>query len=229
MEAYAADARFYLALAAIALAVQAILAYALGNAQNAALYLAGANIVVDAFLSGCVSVGVAARMAESERPWRAIVVWVARRGWAIVFVDVVTWLVHELTYDLIFGDAATTGYYLLVLPTLVLWGSLLFADVIASIDETTPAPALPGLSLLQSIALSWRGRNLWRVTLLAAVTIPAMMVPMLLDDLMKAHGFPMHGFWSSIPFDAIVVGPYQALFTVVYLNARRVSSGSRPG
>lgn len=135
-------------------------------------------------------------------------------------MDVVAWLVHELTYDLIFGDAATTGYYLFVLPTLVIWGSLLFADVIASIDEQTPLPALPGLALLQSIALSWRGRNLWRVTVLAAVTLPAIMLPILLDDFMKTHGIAMHAFWSSTPVDALVVGPYQAVFTAFYLNSR---------
>lgn len=227
LEAYRSDLRFYLVLLIAAFAVQALVALPLGASDAAQWWLQAANLAADAFLAGCVSVGVAARMREEPLSPRAIISRIARRWWAIALVDLIVWLIRALTFGFVFGGVDATGYYMLVLPTLVLWGSLLCADVIASIDEDTPPVALPGFALIRSILLSWKSRNLWRVTLLSAMTVPALMLPMVLDDVLKLHGVPLHGFWSSIPLDALLVGPYQALFTVFYLDLRVRSERER--
>lgn len=218
LAAYAANARLYLGVAACAFVLQAIAALPFGAVPGADLALQAVNLSADAFLAGCVSIGVAARLRDETVAPRAILGRVARRWWAIALVDLVVWLIRALTFDSVFGDAEATGYYLLVLPTIVLWGTLLCADVIVSIDDESPAPALPGLALLRSIALSFRTRNLWRVSLVSLMTIPATMLPMILDDALRLHGVPAHAFWSSIPLDAILTGPYQALFAVFYLD-----------
>jgi hypothetical protein len=220
LEAYGVDLRFYLTLALAAFAGQALVGLAGASLPGADLWLQGANLAVDAFLAGCVSVGVAARLQDAPVSPRWILSRIARRWWAIAFVDLVVWLIRALTFDSVFGGLQATGYFTFAIPTLVLWGSLLFADVVASIDDTIPAPALPGLALLQSLLLSWRLRNLWRVGVLSLMTVPALMLPMILDDALKLHAVPMHAFWASIPLDALLVGPYQALFTVFYLDLR---------
>jgi len=217
-EAYWADLRFYFALAIAAFAFQAAIGLPLGNVPGAEWWLEAANLATDAFVAGCVSVGVAARLRDEPLPPRAILARVARRWWAIVFVDLIVWLIRLLTFGFVFGGLEATGYYTLVLPTLVLWGSLLCADVIASIDDETPLPALPGLALVRSVVLSLNRRNLGRVTILSVITVPAVMLSMVLDDVFKMHGVPLHTFWSSIPLDALLVGPYQALFAVFYLD-----------
>ncbi len=219
-EGYTGDLRFYLALALAAFAAQAIIALPLGSAPGAAWWLQGANLAVDAFLAGCVSVGVAARTRDEPLSIGAILKRIARRWWAIVLVDLIVWLIRALTFGYVFGGLEATGYYTLVLPTLVLWGGLLCADVIASLDDETAPVALPGYALLRSLMLSWRPSNLLRVTLLSVMTVPALMIPMVLDDVLRLHGIRLHEFWSSIPVDAALIGPYQALFTVFYLDLR---------
>jgi hypothetical protein len=68
--------------------------------------------------------------------------------------------------------------------------------------------------------LSWRLRSLWRVLILSFMTVPALMLPMILDDVLRLQAVPMHTFWASIPLDALLIGPYQALFTIFYLDLR---------
>jgi hypothetical protein len=51
------------------------------------------------------------------------------------------------------------------------------------------------------------------------------MIPMVLDDVFRLHGIPLHEFWSEIPVDAVLVGPYQALFTVFYFDLRNRAAG----
>jgi hypothetical protein len=227
LEAYRADLRFYLALALGAFALQAIVALPFHAIEGAQWWLQGINLAADAFLAGCVSVGVAGRLRDEPLAPGAILARIARRWWAIVLVDLIVWLIRVLTFDFVFGDAEATGYYLFVLPTLVLWGGLLSADVIASLDDETPPAALPGFALLRSAMLSWRSGNLVRVTLLSAMTLPALMLPMVLDDFFRLHGVPVHDFWSSIPLDALLAGPYQALFTVFYVDLRNRTDRGR--
>jgi hypothetical protein len=212
-------------LALAAFAVQAIVALPLGSVAGAAWWLQGANLAVDAFLAGCVSVGVAGRIDDEPLSPQTIVRRIARRWWAIAFVDLIVWLLRALTFEFVFGGPEATGYYALALPTLVLWGGLLSADVIASLDERTPPVALPGFALLQSMILSWRLGTLLRVLLLSVMTVPALMIPIVLDDVLRLHGIPQHEFWSSIPIDAALAGPYQALFTVFYFDLRNRAAG----
>jgi hypothetical protein len=222
---YAGDVRFYVALALAAFAIQAAIALPLGTTPAAAWWLQGANLMLDAFIAGCVSVGVAARIFDEPLSPRIILRRILHRWWAIVLVDLIVWLIRLLTFEFVFGGLEATGYYTLVLPTLLLWGGLLSADVIASIDDHTPLPALPGLALLQSVMLSWRPSAMLRVLLLSAMTIPALMIPMVLDDVLRLHGIPLHEFWSEIPVDAVLIGPYQALFTVFYFDLRNRAAG----
>jgi len=220
LEAYGGDARFYLSLAVCAFVVQAVVGLPLGGSAAAQWWLQGLNLIADAFLAGCVSIGVAARLREEPLSAREIVERAVRRWWAIVAVDLVVWFVRALTFDFVFGSVEATGYYTMTLPTLVVWGTFLSADVIAAIDERTPLPALPGYALWSSLMLSWRRGNLARVTLLSIMTVPALMLPMVLDDVLRLHAIVRHDFWSSIPVDALLTGPYQALFTVFYLDLR---------
>lgn len=217
---YGSDWRLYLALALAAFCVQGIVALVAGRSDQSDLYVQVANLGVDAFLAGCVSIGVAARMRDEPRPHATILAQAARRWWAIALVDLVVWLVRAFSFDAVFGGLEDTGYGLFAIPTLAIWGTLLFADVIASIDEETPPAALPGFALVRSVVIACARNNLWRVTLLSAMTLPAIMLPMVLDDALRIHGVAGHAFWSSIPVDALLIGPYQALFTVFYFDLR---------
>lgn len=185
-----------------------------------ALVTVALNVALDAFLAGTVTISVAAHLAGEEIETSSLLALVARRWWAIALVDLVAWLIHAYTFASIFGSPDETGYGLFALATVVIWGSLLYADVIASLDGQTPPAAVPGFALLRSIALALRLRNLLRTLILSAMTLPAIMLPMILGDVLRARGLPLAEFWSEIPLDALLVGPYQALFTVFYLDLR---------
>jgi hypothetical protein len=193
---------------------------ALPNKDVAALIEQGVNVGVDAFLSGAVTIGIAARLTDEELSRTSLLRIVARRWWTIFAVDLVAWLIHAYTFSSIFGGPDDTGYGLFSLATVIIWGSLLYADVIASLDGQTPPAAVPGFSLLRSIGIALRLPNLLRTVLLSAMTLPATMLPLLLGDVLKAHGVPLYDFWANTPLDALLTGPYQALFTVFYLDVR---------
>ena len=186
IEAYAARAPFYLSLALAIFAIQGVVTFALQALPNkdvAALIEQGVNVGVDAFLSGAVTIGIAARLTDEELSRTSLLRIVARRWWTIFAVDLVAWLIHAYTFSSIFGGPDDTGYGLFSLATVIIWGSLLYADVIASLDGQTPPAAVPGFSLLRSIGIALRLPNLLRTVLLSAMTLPATMLPMLLGEM----------------------------------------------
>jgi len=186
------------------------------------------SIIVDSLLAALVTIGVFTDIRDGERLTDRAVATGAFERWGIVaavttLVDIVTFW----TSGAVFGPPEATAYGFLILPLVVLWGSLAFASVIAAIDEKT-APGLLILSSIgRSVTLAFARQNLGRLTVLAIAAVLPALIETVLSDQLELRKVAAWQFIANIPIDALVSGPLQAVFTVFYLDFVRRSAGPR--
>lgn len=227
LRAYRRRFRLFFGTAFAGLILEAIIA---GLRPGDIGFFYAGSIIVDSLLAALVSIGVVADMREGDRLTDRNIAEGALGRWGIVaavttLVDIVTFT----TSDAVFGPPESTGYGFLILPIIVLWGSVSFASVIAAIDEKTPAGLLIIGSIGRSISLALARQNLGRLTALALVAVLPMLVEGVLSDQLALRKVAAWQFIANIPIDALVTGPLQAVFTVFYLDFVRRSGGPRGG
>jgi hypothetical protein len=175
-----------------------------------------------------VTIGVMADLRDGERLTDGAVIKLALSRWGIVAA--VTTLVEIVTFATsgsVFGPPEATAYGFLILPIVVLWGSVSFATVIAATDEKTAPSLLILASIGRSISLAFSRQNFGRLAALAVVAVLPSLIESVLSDQLELRKVAAWQFVANIPIDALVTGPLQAVFTIFYLDFVRRSSNPR--
>lgn len=217
LEAWGARWPLYLAIAVACLGIQIAVAYIARFNENAVLI---SNSIVDGYATAFFTIAIAAQRQEVKASAaevaraalrRAPVVTVVYFGIQIVIASFLPW---------IFGTADEVMYGLGVLPTLLVFGMMYLASVIACLDTTRPAWAQPGFAILRGLLFARSWANVWRLMVGGAIIVVAFMLQWLLAQYLAQHGMPtaQNNFWSGIPVDALVLGPTQAFFTYLYMD-----------
>jgi hypothetical protein len=225
LRAYRRRFALYFGTAVAGLIAEAIAAWL--EPKNLGFLYAG-SIVVDALISALVTLGVVSDIREGDRLGDRAVAGRAIERWGIVAV--VTALVEFVifsTSDAVFGSPEATGFGFLILPIVVIWGSLSFATVIAALDDKTPLGVLAFSSIGRSFSLAVARQNFGRLTMLALVAVLPTLVENVLAHQLELRKVAGSLFIANIPIDALVTGPLQAIFTIFYLDFVRRSSGPR--
>jgi hypothetical protein len=210
--------RLYALLALIALAVE----YAVDILVLAdpGLFI-GLDIVLGAFLAATVSIGVAYDLAHKDADWSTVVIAASLRWGVVAVVLAVDWLLQWLFEPYLFLSPDQTGYGVLLLPFIVLWGAVWIASVVAAIEPVKSRLTLPLLALGRGLAVSARFVNLGRLIMLSVImTLPLLAEQLLLVQL-QSHGAADAFFWANVPLDVLSLGPLQALATVFYVDFLR--------
>lgn len=226
VRAYRRRFALYFGVAFAGLILEAIIAYVRPGDEG---FFQAGSILVDSFVSALVTLGVVADMRPDERPADAALAGTALGRWGIVAV--VTMLVDIVTIftsSSVFGSPQDTAYGFLVLPIVVAWGSLGFATVIATLDDKTAPQLLIFASIGRSISLALARQNVGRLIALALVAVLPVLVQSVLTDQLHLRKVAAWEFIGSIPIDALLCGPLQAVFTIFYLDfLRRTGAASK--
>jgi hypothetical protein len=208
----------YATLAIAAFAVQLFVDLAVMQDTGLAL---GLNIVVGSFVAAAVSIGVAFDIARKDADWSTIFNAAALRWGVVVVVGLAGVLVQDLFLANVFLPPDQTGYGLLLVPLIVLWGAVMMASVVAAIDPAKSRLTLPGVALAKGIVVSLQFANLGRLMLFSLIAALPLVAEVLLRQFLVTRGVPEVDFWAGIPIDAVSVGPLQALATVFYIDFLR--------
>jgi hypothetical protein len=208
----------YATLAIAAFAVQVFVDLAVMQDTGLAL---GLNIVVGSFVAAAVSIGVAFDIAHKDADWSTIFNAAALRWGVVVVVGLVGVLVQDLFLANVFLPPDQTGYGLLLVPLIVLWGAVMMASVVAAIDPAKSRLTLPAVALAKGIVVSLQFANLGRLMFFSLIAALPLVAELLLRQYLVTRGVPEVDFWSGIPIDAISIGPLQALATVFYIDFLR--------
>jgi hypothetical protein len=215
---YAQRFPFYALLAMLALLVQVVIDLVVLLDPGLSI---GLDIVLGSFLAAAVSIGVTFDLTGKAADWNRIVTAASLRWGVVTVVNLVAFFVFELFGPYLTLPPAQSGYGLLLLPFVILWGAVTIATVVAA---TEPAPSrltLPLLALGKALAVSTRFVNLGRLLLFSAL----LNVPVIAEILVGAYLTKLHvanvTFWSQVPIDMIATGPFQALATVLYVDFLR--------
>ena len=176
--------------------------------------------IVDAFPTAFVTIDVAARFREEPHPLgdvfrRALIRWPI-----VAVVLILIAFIQSPVFLWMFGSAEQTVYGVLILPALAVMGILGITTAIASIDESLPLVALPGYAFVRAFFIAGIWPNLGRLTFAGAMLAVPIMLQILLQRWLTAHGFSegLAFFWASVPVDALTLAPFQAFFTLLYLD-----------
>jgi hypothetical protein len=215
---YARRFTLYILLAVFALAVEYVVDVL--TLQDAGLVV-GLDIVVGAFLAATVSIGIAFDLARKDADWSTIVAAASLRWGVVAIIGLVGYLLLCLFAPFFSLPPDQTGYGLLLLPFIVLWGAVWIAQVAAAIEPAKSRLTLPLRALGKGLTVSVRFVNLGRLLVLSVVLILPFLAETVLLAQMQTRGIPDGWFWASIPIDAFTLGPLQALATVFYVDFLR--------
>jgi hypothetical protein len=215
---YARRAPLYLALAAIAIAVQYVVDVLLPHTDGLVIGLA---IIVDAYFIAAVSIGVAFDLAGKPADWSTVLL-AANQRWGVVsVVSLIYQFVFFYLEPNVFGSPDDTGYGLLILPIVVFWGAISLAQVVAAIEPVKSQLTLPMLALGKGMAVGLKWTNLGRLVLLSMIVVLPTFADGVLSQVFLLHHVRDAAFWSGIPIDELTLGPIQALSTVFYVDFLR--------
>ncbi len=181
----------------------------------------GLNIIVGSFLVATVSIGVAFDLTSKDADWSTIVTAASLRWGVVAVVCLVGYVVFLLFEPYMTLPPEETGYGLLLLPFIVLWGAVWIAQVVAAIEPAKSRLTLPLRALGKGLAVSVRFVNIGRLLLLSLTMSLPLFAENVLFGTLQAHGVPQAVFWASYPIDAFSTGPLQALATVFYIDFLR--------
>ena len=208
----------YGSLAFFAFAVQVLVDLAVMQDTGLAI---GLNIVVGSFVAAAVSIGVAFDVARKDADWSTIFNAAALRWGVVAIVCGIAYIIEQLFWPQVFLPPEETGYGLLLVPFVLLWGAVFMAQVVAAIDPAKSRLTLPFVALAKGLIVSVQLVNLGRLMMFSVLlTLPLIGELLLFAPMMQAR-IPDAWFWSQVPLEAIVVGPLQALATVLYIDFLR--------
>jgi hypothetical protein len=215
---YARRLPFYAVLALLAIGVQYVVDVEVLPDFG---LMVGLEIVLQAFLAACVSIGVAFDLAGKEADWSRIMTAASLRWAAVTLMLVIGWLVQELYGPYIGLSPDQTGYGLLFLPFIMISGVVTLASVVAAIEPTQSRMRLPLIALGKALSVSAQFVNLGRLLVLSVLLILPLLAEIWLSLTLASHHFANLDFWSNIPLDMITLGPLQAIATVFYVDFLR--------
>jgi hypothetical protein len=181
----------------------------------------GLEVVVSAFLAACVSIGIAFDLAGKEADWSRIMTAASLRWGVVTLILLLAVFVQWLYVPYVLLPPEDTGYGLLLLPFIVLWGAVSLASVVAAIEPTQSRLRLPFVALGKALAVSLQFVNLGRLIVLSVLLTLPLFAELLLEMYLRAHAVPNVEFWSAIPSDMIALGPLQAIATIFYVDFLR--------
>jgi hypothetical protein len=209
---------FYALLAILALAVQFVVDMLVMLDTG---LLIGLDIIIGAFLAASVSIGVAFDLAGKEADWSRIMTAASLRWGAVAVISLLGFFVCQLFVPYLTLPPTQTGFGLLLLPFVVLWGGVTMATVVAAIEPTKSRLTLPLVALGKGLGVSARFVNLGRLMVFAVLLTLPLIAEILLGAFLTLRGVGNVAFWSDIPIDMITLGPLQALATVFYVDFLR--------
>jgi hypothetical protein len=214
---YVRRINLYGSLAFLAFAVQFMVDLAVMQDTGLAI---GLNIVVGSFVAAAVSIGVAFDVARKDADWSTIFNGAALRWGVVAIVCGIAYLIEQLFWPQVFLPPEETGYGLLLVPFVLLWGAVFMAQVVAAIDPAKSRLTLPFVALAKGLVVSAQFVNLGRLMMFSVLlTLPLIGEQLLYTPMLTR--IPDAWFWSQVPLEAIVVGPLQALATVLYIDFLR--------
>ena len=215
---YARRAGLYIALAAVALAIQYVVGVWLPHSDG---LITGLGIIVDAYFVGAVSIGVAFDLAGKPADWSTVLL-AAHERWGVVSIVALAYsFCFWILAPNVFGAPADTGFGFLILPIVVFWGAVSLGQVVAAIEPVKTQLTLPFLAIGKGMAVAFRWPNLGRLVLLSLVIVLPTVGTAFLGGVLMHHHVHDATFWSNVPLDALTVGPVQALSTVFYVDFLR--------
>jgi hypothetical protein len=215
---YVRRINLYASLAFAAFAVQVVVDLAVMQDTGLAI---GLNIIVGSFVAAAVSIGVAFDVARKDADWSTVFNAASLRWGVVAIVCGIAYLVQQLFWPQVFLPPEQTGYGLLLVPFVLLWGAVFMAQVVAAIDPAKSRLTLPFVALVKGLVVSAQFVNLGRLMMFSVLLTLPLIAELLLYAPMQSRGIPEAWFWSQVPLDAIVIGPLQALATVLYIDFLR--------
>ncbi len=183
--------------------------------------IAGLDIIIGAFIAAGVSIGVAFDVARKEADWSTVVAAASLRWGVVAIVALVGYAVLWVFGPFLALPPDETGYGLLLLPFVVLYGAIWIAQAVAAIEPAHTRLTLPLRALGKGLTVSGRFANLGRLLIFSVVVvIPALAETVLLEQFL-ARGVANAWFWANVPLDVITIGPLQAIATVFYIDFLR--------
>jgi hypothetical protein len=215
---YARRFPFYALLTLLAIGVQYIV-----DAQvmlDSGL-LIGLDVVVGAFLAASVSIGVAFDVAGKEADWSRIMTAASLRWGVVTLISLIALFLQWLFIPYVFLPARDTGYGILLLPFIVLWGAVSLGTVVAAIEPTKSRLRLPLIALGKALSVSAQFVNLGRLMVLSVLLSLPLFAEILLGAYLKSRNIGDLDFWSGVPIDMLTLGPLQAIATLFYIDFLR--------
>ena len=114
-----------------------------------------------------------------------------------------------------------TGYGLLLLPFIVLWGAVTLASVVAAIEPAPSRLRLPFIALGKALSVSAQFVNLGRLIVLSVLMTIPLFAEFCCRRTCARTTYPTSTFWADIPIDMLALGPIQAIATVFYVDFLR--------
>jgi hypothetical protein len=215
---YARRFPFYALLTLIAIAVQYVV-----DAQvmlDSGL-LIGLDVVIGSFLAASVSIGVAFDVAGKEADWSRIMTAASLRWGVVTLIALIALFLQWLFLPYVLLPADDTGYGLLLLPFIVLWGAVSLGTVVAAIEPTKSRLRLPLIALGKALTVSAQFVNLGRLMVLSVLLSLPLFAELLLGSYLKSRNVGDLDFWSGVPIDMLTLGPLQAIATLFYIDFLR--------
>jgi hypothetical protein len=178
------------------------------------------NCIVDGYATAFFTIAIAAQRQEVKASVAEIARAALARSFNVTIVYFAIQIVIWAFAPWIFGNAEEMAYGLGVLPTLIVFGMMSIATVVATLDTSRPNYMQPGFAILRGIMFARSWANIWRLGVGGAIVIIPMMLEQLLEQYLAHHGIPasQNIFWANTPIDALVLGPTQAFFTYLYMD-----------
>jgi hypothetical protein len=224
---YLERAPLYLALAALAFAIDALVQ--LLTPDRFAPHIAG-MIVGDALVIATIALGIGTRAAATTASAAklleaAVVRWGDVAGASGLATLIAFTLVQRAALPI---PADGPLGYLAAPPAWLLMGALAMAGPVTALGHDRPILAiLTGLG--RALALSLRFVNLGRLALVAVAVMAVIVMQTALGYALVAQHAAHVNFWADAPLDALTVGPLTALQATFALDfARRVGRLGAP-
>ncbi len=217
VELYVLRWQLYSAVSLAVLAAQSALYFAFR--QNTAVIIT--EIILTPAIVLVVTIGISNDIFHRALTARVLASRAMRRAIPVIFIDFVYAIISDSGYGAFSAQSGSASYgeYWLGALTLALSGTLLFADIWATVTDRVPWYALVPFAFFRSISLAWQGRTILRIMLLVALQVPPVLVTIMLQEWMNAKHFSGSWFFANVPLGTLLTGPFQALFTVTYFDA----------
>jgi hypothetical protein len=209
---------FYALLAVLAIGVQYIVDTQVMLDSG---LLIGLDVVVGSFIAASVSIGVAFDVAGKDADWSRIMTAASLRWGVVTLIAFIALFVQWLFLPYIFLPAGATGYGILLLPFIVLWGAISLGEVVAAIEPAKSRLPLPLIALGKALSVSAQFVNLGRLMVLSVLLSLPLFAEIVLGAYLKSRNVGDLDFWSGVPIDMLTLGPLQALATLFYIDFLR--------